>query len=159
MIERAPHSDAKPLLSLNGVEAAYGLVRAIRGVSLHVNRGEIVALLGANGAGKTTLLRSISHTVEVSGGRIEFDGREISREEPSAIVRAGIGHVPEGREVFPLMTVRENLVVGAHLRADRDQVARDIELYQGYFPILKRRESTPAGLLSRGQEELLAHAH
>ncbi len=158
MTARTQPGEATPLLSLTGVEAAYGLVRAIRGVSLHVDHGEIVALLGANGAGKTTLLRSISHTVEVSGGRIEFDGREISREEPSVIVRAGIGHVPEGREVFPLMTVHENLVVGAHLRPDRDQVARDIELYQSYFPILKRRESTPAGLLSGGEQQMLAIA-
>ena len=148
----------QPLLKVANIETSYGLIRAVRGVSLHVNPGEVVALLGANGAGKTTLLRTISGIVRPSRGGIEFDGRPLAGMAPHAIVRQGISHVPEGREVWPLMTVRENLVVGSHLRRDRDQVARDIETYQAMFPVLKERANVAAGLLSGGQQQMLAIA-
>ncbi|MDB6000913.1 MAG: livF 17 [Rhizobacter sp.] len=147
-----------PILQISNLETSYGQIRAVRDVSLQVGAGEVVALLGANGAGKTTLLRTVSGVVRASQGRVEFEGRAIHTLDPHTIVRAGIGHVPEGREVWPLMTVRENLVVGSHLRRDRDQVARDIETYQRLFPVLKERANVAAGLLSGGQQQMLAIA-
>ena len=146
----------QPLLRLQNVESAYGPIKAIRGVSLQVRRGEIAAVLGSNGAGKTTILKTISGIIDPRKGSIEFQGADITANDPAAIVRRGLMHVPEGREVFPLLSVRDNLLMGAYTRADKDAVARDIETVFGYFPILKERSAQDAGLLSGGQQQMLA---
>jgi len=146
------------MLVLANVESAYGPIRAIRGVSLKVRAGEIATVLGSNGAGKTTILKTISGIVDPRRGSVHFKGRDITAHDPAAIVRSGLAHVPEGREVFPLLTVRENLAMGAYTRRDRDGVARDIETAYGYFPILRERERQAAGLLSGGQQQMLAIA-
>ena len=143
-------------LKLSNVESAYGPIRAIRGVSLQVRRGEIVTVLGSNGAGKSTILKTISGIIDPRKGSVEFDGRDITAQDPALIVRRGISHVPEGREVFPLLSVRDNLLMGAYTRRDRDGVTRDIEAVHGYFPILREREAQPAGLLSGGQQQMLS---
>jgi branched-chain amino acid transport system ATP-binding protein len=150
-----PVSD-QPVLQLLNVESAYGPIKAIRGVSLKVRRGEIATVLGSNGAGKTTILKTISGIIDPRKGSIEFKGESITALDPSLIVRKGLSHVPEGREVFPLLSVRDNLLMGAYTRSDRDGVARDIELVYGYFPILRERSSQDAGLLSGGQQQMLA---
>ncbi|NBQ87848.1 MAG: ABC transporter ATP-binding protein [Betaproteobacteria bacterium] len=150
-----PVSD-QPVLQLLNVESAYGPIKAIRGVSLKVRRGEIATVLGSNGAGKTTILKTISGIIDPRKGSIEFKGESITALDPSLIVRKGLSHVPEGREVFPLLSVRDNLLMGAYTRSDRDGVARDIELVYGYFPILRERASQDAGLLSGGQQQMLA---
>ena len=147
-------SDA--LLTLANVESAYGPVRAIRGVSLSVPKGGIVTVLGANGAGKTTILKTISGIIDPQKGSITFKGEAIQRKDPVDIVRRGICHVPEGREVFPLLSVHDNLIMGAYTRKDRDGVQRDMEKVYGYFPILKERAKQDAGLLSGGQQQMLA---
>jgi branched-chain amino acid transport system ATP-binding protein len=146
------------ILSLANVEAAYGAVKAIRGVSLEVPAGRIVTVLGSNGAGKTTVLKTISGILDPQKGSIRFQGEEIHGRDPADIVRRGLVHVPEGREIFPLLTVRENLLMGAYTRprSEADDVARDIEAVFGYFPILKERAAQPAGLLSGGQQQMLA---
>lgn len=144
------------LLKLGNVESAYGPIRAIRGVSLKVAAGEIATVLGSNGAGKTTILKTISGIIDPRRGSIEFKGENIAAQDPALIVRKGLSHVPEGREVFPLLSVRDNLLMGAYTRHDRDQVARDIETVYGYFPILKERAAQNAGLLSGGQQQMLA---
>lgn len=149
-------SDA--LLILTNIESAYGPVKAIRGVSLEVKKGQIVTLLGSNGAGKTTLLKTISGIMDPVRGSVEFAKEDITGIESSDIVKKGISHVPEGREVFPLLTVYENLMMGAYTRKDRDGVARDLEQAYRYFPILKERENQAAGLLSGGQQQMLAIA-
>ena len=146
----------QPLLRLQNVESAYGPIKAIRGVSLQVRRGEIAAVLGSNGAGKTTILKTISGIIDPRKGSIEFQGADITANDPAAIVRRGLMHVPEGREVFALLSVRDNLLMGAYTRADKDAVARDIETVFGYFPILKERAAQDAGLLSGGQQQRLA---
>ena len=147
-------SDA--LLTLANVESTYGPVRAIRGVSLSVPKGSIVTVLGANGAGKTTILKTISGIIDPQKGSITFKGDAIQRKDPADIVRRGICHVPEGREVFPLLSVHDNLIMGAYTRKDRDAVQRDMEKVYGYFPILKERAKQDAGLLSGGQQQMLA---
>ncbi len=147
---------AQTLLKLANVESAYGPIRAIRGVSLEVAQGEIATVLGSNGAGKTTILKTISGIIDPRRGTIEFKGEVISAQDPAVIVQKGLSHVPEGREVFPLLSVRDNLVMGAYTRKDRDQVARDIETVYGYFPILKERAAQNAGLLSGGQQQMLS---
>jgi branched-chain amino acid transport system ATP-binding protein len=149
---------ADEILVLSNVESAYGPIKAIRGVSLKVRRGEIATVLGSNGAGKTTILKTISGIIDPSRGSVQFGGRNITARDPAEIVRLGLSHVPEGREVFPLLSVHDNLLMGAYTRADRDAVARDIELALGYFPILRERERQDAGLLSGGQQQMLAIA-
>lgn len=150
--------DGKAMLELHNVEAAYGPIRAIRGVSLKVQRGEIATVLGSNGAGKTTILRTISGILDPSRGSVQFDGHDITAMDPAAIVVRGLVQVPEGREVFPLLSVHDNLLMGAYTRHDRDAVARDIEAAFAYFPILRERSRQEAGLLSGGQQQMLAIA-
>ncbi len=140
--------DADLILALANVESAYGPIRAIRGVSLKVRRGEIVTVLGSNGAGKSTILKTISGILDPNRGTVTFKGQNITAMDPSLIVRMGLSHVPEGREVFPLLSVRDNLLMGAYTRHDRDAVARDMEMAYAYFPILKERATQDAGLLS-----------
>ena len=144
------------ILKLSNVESYYGPIMAIRGISLQVPRGQIVTLLGANGAGKTTVLKTISGILDPQKGSIEFLGKPIQRMEADRIVRLGLSHVPEGREVFPFLSVRENLMMGAYLRRDRDGVAQDLERVYGYFPRLKERLGQPAGQLSGGEQQMLA---
>ena len=148
--------DSGTILNLANVESAYGPIRAIRGVSLKVARGEIAAVLGSNGAGKTTILKTISGIIDPRRGVVEFKGESITAKDPAVIVQRGLSHVPEGREVFPLLSVRDNLLMGAYTRKDRDAVGRDIETVYGYFPILKERATQDAGLLSGGQQQMLA---
>jgi len=146
------------ILVLANVESAYGPIRAIRGVSLKVRAGEIATVLGPNGAGKTTILKTISGIIDPRRGSVHFRGQDITALDPARIVRAGLVQVPEGREVFPLLSVHDNLVMGAFTRGDRDAVARDIEQAYAWFPILKERARQDAGLLSGGQQQMLAIA-
>jgi branched-chain amino acid transport system ATP-binding protein len=142
-----PVSD-QPVLQLLNVESAYGPIKAIRGVSLQVRRGEIATVLGSNGAGKTTILKTISGIIDPRN--------DITAQDPALIVQQGLMHVPEGREVFPLLSVRDNLLMGAYTRKDRDGVAHDMERVFEYFPILRERAAQDAGLLSGGQQQMLA---
>jgi len=151
-----PIVSAEPLLELLNVESAYGPIKAIRGVSLKVRRGEIATVLGSNGAGKTTILKTISGILDPRKGAVNFKGRAITALDPAHIVQQGLSHVPEGREVFALLSVHDNLLMGAYTRSDRDGVARDMELVYGYFPILRERADQDAGLLSGGQQQMLA---
>jgi len=149
---------SEEILVLSNVESAYGPIRAIRGVSLKVRKGEIATVLGSNGAGKSTILKTISGIIDPRRGSVHFKGQDITARDPADIVRMGLVHVPEGREVFPLLSVKDNLAMGAYTRHDRDGVARDIELAYGYFPILRERARQEAGLLSGGQQQMLAIA-
>ena len=144
------------LLRIDNLESFYGPIMAIRGASLEVRRGQIVTVLGANGAGKTTLLKTISGVMDPEKGAIRFKGKEIQGLEPDAIVRAGIVHVPEGREVFPLLNVAENLAMGAFVRRDTAGIAADLDMVYSYFPILAERRGQRAGTLSGGQQQMLA---
>jgi ABC-type branched-subunit amino acid transport system ATPase component len=150
-----PVSD-QPVLKLLNVESSYGPIKAIRGVSLQVRRSEIATVLGSNGAGKSTILKTISGILDPRKGSIEFKGQDITAQDPALIVQQGLSHVPEGREVFPLLSVRDNLLMGAYTRKDRDGVALDMEAVYGYFPILRERALQDAGLLSGGQQQMLA---
>jgi branched-chain amino acid transport system ATP-binding protein len=147
---------AAPALRLQNVESAYGPIRAIRGVSLRVGQGQIATVLGSNGAGKSTILKTISGIIDPRKGSIEFEGEDITARDPSLIVQRGLSHVPEGREMFPLLSVHDNLMMGAYTRHDRDGVARDLESVYGYFPILRVRAAQDAGLLSGGQQQMLS---
>ncbi|GAC1348981.1 MAG: ABC transporter ATP-binding protein [Vulcanimicrobiaceae bacterium] len=146
------------LLEVEGIDAAYGRIRALQSVTLRVEEGEIVTLIGANGAGKTTTLRAISGLVVPTGGRIRFDGTDVTRESPDAIVRRGIGHSPEGRRVFARMTVRENLELGAYTRSSKSEYAADYERVLAIFPRLKERLLQKSGTLSGGEQQMLAMA-
>ncbi len=144
------------LLELTDVHAAYGSVRALHGVSLRVDEGRIVSLLGANGAGKTTTLRAISSTVRKTGGSVVFDGRPINSRSPEDVARLGIAHVPEGRGTLAQMSVWDNLRMGAYIRRDREQVKRDYERVLGYFPWMGSRRDQVAVTLSGGEQQMLA---
>ena len=146
----------EPILKLLNVESAYGPIRAIRGVSLQVQRGQIATVLGSNGAGKSTILKTISGIIDPRKGSVAFKGKDITARDPALIVQRGLSHVPEGREVFPLLSIHDNLMMGAYTRRDRDFVARDIEVVYNYFPILRERAAQDAGLLSGGQQQMLA---
>ena len=152
----APMNNDHTLLELLNVESAYGPIKAIRGVSLKVIEGQIATVLGSNGAGKTTILKTISGIIDPRKGKIQFDGQDITAMDPSLVVQRGLVHVPEGREVFPLLSIHDNLLMGAYTRSDRDGVARDMETVYQYFPILKERAKQDAGLLSGGQQQMLA---
>ena len=146
----------QPMLAIDGLVAGYGATRVIHGLSLEVREGGVTALLGANGAGKTTLMKAISGILDPTKGQIEFEGEAIQGLEPDAIVRRGICHVPEGREVFPLLSVHDNLMMGAFTRRDRAGIADELEQAYAYFPILEERSRQPAGSLSGGQQQMLA---
>jgi branched-chain amino acid transport system ATP-binding protein len=147
-----------PILQLLNVESNYGPVQALRGVTLAVPEGKIVTVLGANGAGKTTTLKTISGIIAPLKGQVKFRGSEIQSRSPDSIVRGGIVHVPEGREVFPLLSIEDNLRMGAYTRRDADGVSQDMEAVFGYFPILRQRAKQEAGQLSGGQQQMLAIA-
>lgn len=145
------------MLELQGVSAHYGRIAALRGVSIQVDKGQLVALVGSNGAGKTTLLRTISGLQAPSGGRMLFEGRELSKIKAGQRVSAGIAHVPEGRQVFAPLSVEDNLVLGAYSRTDKGAgVRRDIDRIYDIFPVLRDRRKVPAGTLSGGQQQMLA---
>ena len=147
------------MLVLKNVDVFYGRVHAVRRVSLHVNQGEIVALIGGNGAGKTTLLTTISGLLRSTGGSLHFDGREITRLKPEQIVGAGISQVPERRLVFKPMSVEDNLLLGAYQRhglQQRGLIHQDIRQIYEMFPVLGQRRQQPAGTLSGGEQQMLA---
>jgi branched-chain amino acid transport system ATP-binding protein len=144
------------LLSLRDVEASYGPVEALRGVSIDVPSGSIVAVLGANGAGKSSTLRAISGLLRPARGHIEFDGRRIDRLAPEKIVQFGVSQVPEGRQIFSEMTVMENLRLGAYTRREGSGVRADLDRVFSYFPVLGERRKQQAGLLSGGEQQMLA---
>ncbi len=144
------------ILKVRNIETYYGPIMAIRGISLDVRDGQIATVLGANGAGKTTILKTISGIMDPQKGVVEFDGQEIQKRDPDWVMRQGISHVPEGREVFPFLSVNDNLLMGAYTRSDRDAIAKDIELVHSYFPILKERADQPAGQLSGGEQQMLS---
>ncbi len=144
------------LLDVRNLEAFYGPVMALRGVSIEVPEGSIVTILGANGAGKTTLMKTISGALAPNKGNIQFRGQRIDGLEPDVMVKRGIAHVPEGREVFPFLSVAENLMMGAYTRRGRAEINRDIEMVYDYFPILRERRQQNAGTLSGGQQQMLA---
>ncbi|MSQ39817.1 MAG: ABC transporter ATP-binding protein [Chloroflexi bacterium] len=145
-----------PLLELKDVHTYYGGVHALRGVSLKVEEGEIVTLIGSNGAGKTTTLRTISGLERARSGSIKLKGKAIEKAEPHEIVQLGVGHSPEGRRVFARMSVRENLEMGAFLRKSGPDVQRDFKKVFELFPRLKERESQAAGTMSGGEQQMLA---
>ena len=147
---------SEALLRVQSIETFYGPIQAIRGVTLEVAAGQIVTVLGANGAGKTTVLRTVSGILDPEAGKVLFEGRDIVHMRPDQVMRLGICHVPEGREVFPFLTVRENLVMGAYTRRDSDGIARDMALCFEYFPRLQERQHQRAGLLSGGEQQMLA---
>ncbi len=144
------------MLEVTGLHVAYGGIQAVRSITFHVNQGEMVALIGANGAGKTSTLKAISRVIDSVGGDVHFCGEKISRIAPHDIIRKGIALVPEGRGVFPRLTVAENLAMGAFLRDDKPEIAADLEKMYGYFPRLKERASQLAGTLSGGEQQMLA---
>jgi branched-chain amino acid transport system ATP-binding protein len=146
----------EPLLRVESIETFYGPIQAIRGVSLEVAPRQIVTVLGANGAGKTTVLRTVSGILDPEGGKVVFEGKDIAHMPPDKVMRMGICHVPEGREVFPFLTVRENLMMGSYTRRDSDEVAKDLALCFEYFPRLQERQHQRAGLLSGGEQQMLA---
>jgi len=149
---------AEPLLAMKNIETYYGPIMALRGVSLEVPEGRIVTVRGANGAGKTTILKTISGIMEPRKGSIVFTGKPIHKHEPDWVARQGIAHVPEGREIFPFLSVYENLMMGAFTRPDRSALTADLEAVYGYFPILKERAEQPAAYLSGGQQQMLVIA-
>ena len=144
------------MLELTDVVCCYGLVTALKGVSLTVGKGQLVALIGANGAGKTTTLRAISGLLHPAAGTIVFDGRDITHASPRTILSLGIAHCPEGRHVFPQMTVLENLEMGCYLRTDRREIAADMARIFDQFPRLAERRQQAAGTLSGGEQQMLA---
>ncbi|MBN9082251.1 MAG: ABC transporter ATP-binding protein [Rhizobiales bacterium 62-17] len=145
-----------PLMSIRNIETWYGPINAIRGVSLDVHEGRIVAVLGANGAGKSTLLRTIAGVIDPFKGSVVFDGQVIQGLDPDEIARRGVVLVPEGRQVFPFLTVRENLMMGAMARRDKAGLSDDLEQIFDWFPRLRERTSQNGGLLSGGEQQMLA---
>jgi branched-chain amino acid transport system ATP-binding protein len=146
------------LLELHDIDTFYGRVQALRRVSLRLDMGEVVALIGSNGAGKTTTLRTISGLVKPAGGRIVFDGEDITETAASRVVRLGICQSPEGRRLFPRMTVRDNLMMGAYARRERSGVGEDLERVYTLFPRVKERLGQLAGTLSGGEQQMVAVA-
>lgn len=147
---------AEPILKVSNIETYYGPIMAIRGVSFEVPEGSIVTILGANGAGKTTVLKTVSGVMDPQKGTVLYQNQEIQKRDPDKVMRLGISHVPEGREVFPFLSVRENLMMGAFTRSDKDGIAQDVERVYGYFPVLKERAEQRAGQLSGGEQQMLA---
>lgn len=146
------------VLQVDNIESYYGPIMAIRGVSLKVQEGQLVTVLGANGAGKTTLLKTISGVMDPEKGTIRLNGEEVQGNDPDRIVAKGMVHVPEGREIFPLLSVAQNIAMGAYTRNDKQELAEDLEMVYSYFPILKERADQAAGTLSGGQQQMLAIA-
>lgn len=144
------------LLELNNVHSYYGHIHALKGISLHVNEGEIVTLIGSNGAGKSTSLRTISGIIHAREGKVTFDGKDITHVDPHQIVKMGLGHVPEGRGIFPKLTVQENLDMGAYTVNDAKSIKDRMEIVYETFPRLKERITQYGGTLSGGEQQMLA---
>ena len=144
------------MLEVTGLRVAYGGIQAVRSITFHVNEGEMVALIGANGAGKTSTLKAIARVLDAAGGDVHFAGQDITRLPAHEVLGRGIALVPEGRGVFPRLTVAENLAMGAYIRNDKAGIARDLEQVYGHFPRLKEREGQLAGTLSGGEQQMLA---
>jgi branched-chain amino acid transport system ATP-binding protein len=147
---------AEALLAVSNIETYYGPIMALRGVSFTVPAGAIVTILGANGAGKTTILKTVSGVMDPQKGSVTLEGRPIHGLDPDQVARLGLSHVPEGREVFPFLSVRENLRMGAYARRDGAAVAQDLEMVTEYFPVLAARAEQRAGSLSGGEQQMLA---
>ncbi len=144
------------VLEVTGLRVAYGGIQAVRSITFHVTEGEMVALIGANGAGKTSTLKAISRVLDAAGGDVHFCGEKITHIPSHDIIRKGIALVPEGRGVFPRLTVAENLAMGAFVRNDAVDIEKDLKMVYGYFPRLKEREAQLAGTLSGGEQQMLA---
>ena len=144
------------MLKIENIQTFYGNIQALQDVSIEINEGEIITLIGANGAGKSTTLMSISGIEPARHGKITFEGRDITHMEPDKIVHLGIIQVPEGRRIFPYLTVTENLDMGAFLRNDKEEIKRDIEYVFDLFPLLKERRNQTGGTLSGGEQQMLA---
>ncbi len=144
------------MLEVTGLRVAYGGIQAVRSITFHVNEGEMVALIGANGAGKTSTLKAVARVLDAAGGDVHFCGEKITRIAAHDIIRKGIALVPEGRGVFPRLTVAENLAMGAFVRSDAVDIEKDLKMVYGYFPRLKEREAQLAGTLSGGEQQMLA---
>ncbi len=144
------------MLEVTGLRVAYGGIQAVRGITFHVNQGEMVALIGANGAGKTSTLKALSRLLDTAGGSVRYGGQEISRLPPHQLIAQGIALVPEGRGVFPRMSIVENLKMGAYCRRDDDAIGADMEHVFSLFPRLKERALQLAGTLSGGEQQMLA---
>ena len=144
------------VLDLKNVSASYGSIQALKDVSIRVEKGEIITLIGANGAGKSTTLMTISGVVRPTHGSIELDGVDLTGTEPDRIVAAGVSQVPEGRRIFPYLTVQENLDLGAYLRRDGEAIKKDLEYVFSLFPILSQRRHQAGGTLSGGEQQMLA---
>jgi branched-chain amino acid transport system ATP-binding protein len=144
------------MLEVRELQVNYGAIKALRGISLKVEKGAIVTLIGANGAGKTTTLRTISGLIKVAGGEVLYEGRNIANMPPHKVVKLGLSHVPEGRMVFANLTVMENLMMGAYLQRDKQVIAKELEYVFAVFPRLKEREKQLAGTLSGGEQQMLA---
>jgi len=146
----------EPILKVSNIETYYGPIAAIRGVSFDVPKGAIVTILGANGAGKSTVLKTVFGLMDPQKGSVAFEGRQVQGMDPDKVMRLGMSLVPEGREVFPFLSVRENLDMGAYTRRDTDGIAQDLAAVFEYFPILKTRAEQRAGSLSGGEQQMLA---
>ena len=144
------------MLNVKDLSVQYGKIRAVRNLNMSIDKGEIVSLIGANGAGKSTTLRALSGLLKPVGGAVEFDGQNITNWSAKKIVEAGISHCPEGRQIFPRMTVMENLELGAYTRKDKSNLAADFEKIFAYFPVLAQRRSQLGGTLSGGEQQMLA---
>ncbi|MDD3483624.1 ABC transporter ATP-binding protein [Azovibrio restrictus] len=144
------------MLEITGLRVAYGGIQAVRSITFHVSEGEMVALIGANGAGKTSTLKAIARVLDAAGGDVHFAGRDITRLPAHEVLGSGIALVPEGRGVFPRLTVAENLMMGAYIRNDRAEIAGDLEQVYGHFPRLRERAGQLAGTLSGGEQQMLA---
>ncbi|WP_053646235.1 ABC transporter ATP-binding protein [Streptomyces sp. XY431] len=144
------------LLEVKDLRVSYGKIEAVKGISFTVNQGEVTTLIGTNGAGKTTTLRTLSGLLKPTAGTITFDGQALSTVPAHKIVALGLAHSPEGRHIFPRMTIEENLLLGAFLRNDTDGITKDVERAYGLFPILGERRKQAAGTLSGGEQQMLA---
>lgn len=144
------------MLKITDLSVHYGKIRAVRQIDMQIAKGEIVSLIGANGAGKSTTLRALSGLVKAAGGTVEFEGKLITNWSPKAIVEAGISHCPEGRQIFPRMTVMENLEMGAFTRKDKQNLQLDYDRIFDYFPVLFQRKTQLGGTLSGGEQQMLA---
>ena len=144
------------MLEVKDLEVYYGVIQAIKGISFEVNEGEVIALIGANGAGKTTILHTVTGLIAPKSGKIEFEGKDITKMPAHKIVTLGMAHVPEGRRVFADLSVYENLLMGAFTRKDKDEIAKTLEMVYKRFPRLRERKNQVAGTLSGGEQQMLA---
>lgn len=144
------------MLQVTDLKVNYGVIQAIKGVSFEVNEGEVIALIGANGAGKTTILHTVTGLIAPKSGKIEFEGKDITKMPAHKIVTLGMAHVPEGRRVFADLSVYENLLMGAFTRKDKDEIAKTLEMVYKRFPRLRERKNQVSGTLSGGEQQMLA---